>query len=139
MPPIEDSESDKNRITQAFASLIHLFAHLHGEILGTSPSQATPMDKQKIVASQGDLAVERHALVTSEIQQVDICVTQQWMRLLLWEYTMRHFIMTLDPKEHAFSLLLPITIAHKLLYLLSTVTPESIYAHGYGMVGFSMI
>ena len=135
LPPIEDRENDKARITQAFASLTQIFAHLRGDILDTSAWRVSTLDSSKIVASQSDLAVEKHTLVSSEIQQVDIFVTQQWMRLLLWEYTMRHFTMSLQSEEHAFSLLLPITIAHKLLSVLSSVTAESIYAHGYGMAG----
>lgn len=134
MPPIDDGEDDQNRITQAFASLTQVFAHLQGDILNASSRHDSTMDPEKIVASQSELAVEKHNVVLSEVQKVDIFVTQQWMRLLLWEYTMRHFTMSLETDEHAFSLLLPIKIAHNLLSLLSSVTAESIYAHGYGMV-----
>ncbi|CAM1505989.1 Fc.00g116260.m01.CDS01 [Cosmosporella sp. VM-42] len=72
MPPVEDRENDKNRITQAFASLTQIFAHLRGDILDASPSCGSTLDPDKIVASQSDLAVERHTLVSSEIQRVDI-------------------------------------------------------------------
>ena len=69
-----------------------------------------------------------------EAQRVDLFVTRQWIRLLLWEYTSRHFAMACCPADLAFSLLLPVKIGHELLSLFSMVTDAAVKTHGYGMV-----
>ncbi|CAK7214460.1 hypothetical protein SBRCBS47491_002150 [Sporothrix bragantina] len=71
----------------------------------------------------------------NETQRVDIFVTRSWIRILLWEYSVRHFVMSSStaPNNQAFSMLLPALVAHSMLGFVSTVSGEAIRAHGYGM------
>ncbi|PNY26303.1 AflYd/sugR/sugar regulator [Tolypocladium capitatum] len=133
MPSTVDEENNASGITQAFAGLTRIFAHLHRNLTRTSARPEVAMDSEAIIAAQADLCIDRYSHITSEVQQVDLFVTQQWIRLLIWEHTMRHFAMSRDSRDDAFSLFLPVTIAYDLLSLFSTVAAGSIRAHGYGM------
>lgn len=134
MPPYEEMDDSFRSITQAFSSLTRLFSHLQSNILETSSTRRPVMDPDKVTTAQTDLCAHTQHSSFTEVQQVDLFVTRQWIRLLIWEYTMRHYKMSRDSTNQAFSLLLPVTIARELLSLFPSVSAESIYAHGYGMV-----
>jgi hypothetical protein len=70
-----------------------------------------------------------------ESQRVDLFVTRQWVRLILWEYATRHFPMASHAQDLAFSLYLPVSVSHELLGHLSSVSTDgSIRPHGFSMV-----
>ncbi|KAF4980245.1 hypothetical protein FZEAL_3704 [Fusarium zealandicum] len=131
MPEVEDDSGDK-RLMQAFASLTRLFAYLEGNLMATSSNQQ-PLERQKLVSYQTALCMDSHNQADLEAQRVDLFVTRQWIRLLLWEYTARNFAMSCYPEDQAFSLFLPVKIGHEMLSLFSIVTDVAIKSHGYGM------
>lgn len=135
LPPDEDGRD----VTGAFASLTRVFAQLQGDVMGRPSRYGAGLDSRKVATAQSALCQDRHSHVLSEVQRVDLFVTQQWIRLLIWEYTMRHFKMSRESSDQAFSLLLPMAIARELLSLLCSVRMESICAHGYGMVSWRSI
>lgn len=136
-PPCEETDSEFGFITQAFSSLTHLFSHLKSNIMETSSSHRPVLDPDKVAIAQSDLCALVLNSSFTEVQQVDLFVTRQWIRLLIWEYTMRHYKMSRNSPNQAFSLLLPVMIARELLSLFLSVSADSIFAHGYGMVGDS--
>ncbi|KAG8414848.1 hypothetical protein J3459_009618 [Metarhizium acridum] len=99
----------------------------------TSSSHRPVLDPDKVAIAQSDLCALALNSSFTEVQQVDLFVTRQWIRLLIWEYTMRHYKMSRNSSNQAFSLLLPVTIARELLCLFPSVSADSIFAHGYGM------
>ncbi|KAK2591816.1 hypothetical protein QQS21_010484 [Conoideocrella luteorostrata] len=133
MPPYGETDSGFSSITHAFSSLTRLFSHLQKNIFEPSSSRKVIMDPDKVATSQLALCAQTQCSSFTEIQQVDIFVTRQWIRLLIWEYTMRHYKMSRESSNQAFSLLLPVSIARELLSLFPTVSAQSIHAHGYGM------
>ncbi|KID70373.1 uncharacterized protein G6M90_00g085990 [Metarhizium brunneum] len=132
-PPCEETDSEFGFITQAFSSLTHLFSHLKSNIMETSSSHRPVLDPDKVAIAQSDLCALVLNSSFTEVQQVDLFVTRQWIRLLIWEYTMRHYKMSRTSSNQAFSLLLPVMIARELLSLFLSVSADSIFAHGYGM------
>ncbi|KAG5980921.1 hypothetical protein E4U55_003478 [Claviceps digitariae] len=133
IPSCEETNGDFNSISEAFSSLTQLFSHLKVDILETWPSRRPVLVPEKVMAAQATLCrYSRHSSFT-EIQRVDLFVTRQWIRLLIWEYTMRHYRMSRESSSSAFSLLLPFRIAKELLPIFPAVSAESISAHGYGM------
>lgn len=131
-PEFEDGTGDRSMF-QEFIALSRLFVYLEGDFT-TVGSSKSPLDSQKIVTYQTNLSLIPDNKEFREAQRVDLCVTRQWVRLLLWEYTARHFPMTSSPADEAFSLLLPVQINHELLSMFSAVTSDAIKSHGYGMV-----
>ncbi|KAF4459384.1 sucrose utilization SUC1 [Fusarium albosuccineum] len=131
LPDVEDDMGDEH-LMQAFISLARLFAYLEGNFTTYSSSQQ-PLERQKLVSYQADLCLDSHDHDTLEAQRVDHFVTRQWIRLLLWEYTARHFAMSCYPDYEAFNLFLPVKIGHEMLSLFSMATDAAIKAHGYGI------
>ncbi|KAL1892388.1 hypothetical protein Sste5346_007126 [Sporothrix stenoceras] len=113
---------------------------LFQSFLDMDPS-TTAAEKQPLLQGNGA------EIDVDETQHVDLFVTRNWIRILLWEYSVRNFVMSSSishtsslssssSPEHnnqAFSMLLPALVAHSMLGFFSTISPESIRAHGYGM------
>jgi hypothetical protein len=136
MPDLEDDSGDPH-VMQAFLSLTKLFAYLDSNFTDVSSKQT--VDRQKLVSYQAALCQDSHEHASNEAQRVDLFVTRQWVRLLMWEYTARHFAMACYPEDQAFSLFLPVKIGHEMLSLFSLVTDSAIKAHGYGMVSVAIV
>ncbi|EXJ65873.1 uncharacterized protein A1O5_11114 [Cladophialophora psammophila CBS 110553] len=121
----------------AFIALIRLFTFLDGDILEPTPSSATVSiqgaPKNQISALQHDLTHHPLSEELDESQRVDILATRNWIRILLWQYTITHFPVSCHAKDQAFSALLPAAIAHDTLSVLEKVSWKSIQPHGYGM------
>ncbi|KAF4452709.1 hypothetical protein F53441_4516 [Fusarium austroafricanum] len=130
-PDTQDEMADEQRM-HAFISLTKIFAYLESN-LTTFSSNQQPLERQKLVSYQAALCSDSHDHAAREAQRVDLFVTRQWVRLILWEYTARHFAMSCCPDDEAFSLFLPMKIGHKMLSLLSMVTNAAIKTHGYGI------
>ena len=133
MPDIDES-GEESHLMHAFMSLTQLFSYLDGSITESSSSDQQPLERQKLVSYQADLCLDSHGAASDEAQRVDLFVTRQWIRLLVWEYTARHFAMSCYPDDPAFSLFLPVKIGHEMLSTFSLVNNEAIKPHGYGMV-----
>ena len=137
----------------SFLYLTKLFTFLDGDLIEPPSSMSAqgtttavtaaslvddPIDKQrarnKVTVFQSDLGSTAEGVGLDETQRVDIFVTRNWIRILLWEYTVRHFTMSCSADDHAFSILLPALVSHEMLGLFSAVSGKSICAHGYGMV-----
>lgn len=69
----------------------------------------------------------------NQLQKADVGVTQHWMRLHLWKLAVSRIKMSTDPAEDITSLLFPLRLAHDLLSEVSTITVDSLEAHGSGM------
>ncbi|EMR65179.1 putative aflyd sugr sugar regulator protein [Eutypa lata UCREL1] len=122
----------------AFLCLVKLFVHLERDFVETSPSPAVlfqlrDRDRYRISQYQSNLSLGLNDGPFDETQRVDLFVTRQWIRTLLWEYTVRHFSMSCKSEDQAFSMLLPISIAHETLSLFHAVSNNSLQPHGYGM------
>ena len=135
----------------SFLYLTRLFTFLDGDLIEPPSAITLPppgmaeddgedrQTRRRVTLFQSDLdpsAAEQqsNAVGLDEIQRVDIFVTRNWIRILLWEYSVRHFAMSSSPDDQAFSMLLPALVAHGMLGFFSTISGESICAHGYGMV-----
>jgi hypothetical protein len=117
---------------------MRLFTYLDGEFIGPP---ATSQDliifdekRDHISTCQRDLSCEAAESDLDETQQVDILVTRNWIRILLWQYTIMHCTVSFHADDQAFSTLLPFHSAREMLALFSTVSINAIRAHGYGLV-----
>lgn len=129
--PSLDRELDGEQVMPAFLSLMRLFAYLESEFLDCMSK--IPLERQKLITYQAALRLGEQDDAPNEAQRVDLFVTRQWVRLLIWEHTARHFAMACYPEDPAFSLFFPIKIGHEMLSQFSLVTDAAIKAHGYGM------
>ncbi|KAJ9601940.1 hypothetical protein H2200_013499 [Cladophialophora chaetospira] len=121
----------------AFIALTRLFTFLDGDLLESTPS---PNDafmplrpRDRVSTLQHDLVRQDLGEELDESQKVDIVTTRNWIRILLWQYTIAHFSVFCRAQDQAFSALLPASIAHDMLSTLEKVSWKSVQPHGYGM------
>ncbi|KAH8174328.1 fungal zn(2)-Cys(6) binuclear cluster domain-containing protein [Sarocladium implicatum] len=134
LPPLDIDAGIDPMILAAFKSLVSLFACLRANIteVATAPSDEV-FDMKRLMRYQMDLTVDPRSPGFDEAQCVDIFVTRQWIRLLIWEYTVRHFPLPYHGETPAFSLSFPVPVARELLGALSSVRNDSIVLHGWAL------
>ncbi|OCT45470.1 aflYd/ sugR/ sugar regulator [Cladophialophora carrionii] len=121
----------------AFVNLIRLFTFLDGDILSCTASLSDAAlqirAKAKVSHLQHNLVQQDAGENLDESQSVDLLTTRNWIRILLWQYTIAHFSVSCRAQDQAFSALLPATIARDMLLVLDKVSWKSVQPHGYGM------
>ncbi|KFY68782.1 hypothetical protein V498_10571 [Pseudogymnoascus sp. VKM F-4517 (FW-2822)] len=122
----------------AFLALTRLFLYLKSRFI-THPlsdqSEAVSEDQKKEISMfQHNLKLIADERSLNEMQYVDIFATRNWIRTLLWQYSIVNFPVSCHADDDAFSALLPASIAKEMLSVITTVSNWSIRAHGYGMV-----
>jgi len=81
----------------------------------------------------------------TDIQKADILVTQQWLRLVIWQSSMRQGLLSSSSPDPSMTFRYPLQIAHSLLQVISSLPTTSIEVHGLGIfekifeIGCSMI
>ncbi|ESZ98826.1 hypothetical protein SBOR_0795 [Sclerotinia borealis F-4128] len=79
------------------------------------------------------------------IQKADILVTQQWLRLIVWQSSMRQGLLSSIAADESMTFRYPLKIAHSILSVISSLPIASIEVHGMGIfekifeIGNSMV
>lgn len=69
----------------------------------------------------------------TSIQKADILVTQQWLRLIVWQSSMRQGLLSSTASDESMTFTYPLKIAHSLLDVISSLPTSSIEVHGMGI------
>ncbi|KAF4627509.1 hypothetical protein G7Y89_g10641 [Cudoniella acicularis] len=69
----------------------------------------------------------------TDIQKADILVTQQWLRLIIWQSSMRQGLLSSNAEDESMTFRYPLKIAHSLLDVISSLPTTSIEVHGMGI------
>lgn len=128
LPPLQNLEDGS--VTPAFVQLCRLFNILDITITAdpTTARNALALAQQQLSSDEAPLSLE------NELQRADISMTQQWMRIFLWQHALNvtNLSSTNDYDEFSFSF--PAQVAQTVLSNLSSLSRQSIEAHGPGMV-----
>jgi hypothetical protein len=117
-------------VTPAFVQLCKLF-HILDVTITAGPStarNALAMAQQELNSDEAPLSLE------NELQRADISMTQQWMRIFLWQHALNVTNMSSENTDDEFSFSFPAKVAQDVLSNLSSLSQQSIEAHGPGMV-----
>lgn len=146
LPNADPLDGHDNSPMPAFIALARLFIFLDGDFLeSTASSDAASISahghhpKEKVSNIQHELVQHQPPDELNESQRVDIMTTRNWVRILLWNYTISHFTVSCHAQDQAFSALLPATVAHDMLSVLGKASWKSVQPHGYGMVSAPLI
>jgi hypothetical protein len=85
----------------------------------------------------GEIPVESESI--NDIQTADICVTRQWMRAVLWKFSVNHGLLSSASADQAASLYYPLQIAREFLSMISHIPNSAIEVHGQGIVSISRL
>lgn len=135
--PSDDSQN-RPQVLQAFNSLVHLFASVDGVLV--DPGVGTEVCHQSYsreVLSQVQQELRQHGqwpVGWNEAQRGDVAITQQWLRILVWQLSLRSVPMSREPADDSMSFSYPAHVSRDALRSISTVSLDALVAHGPGMV-----
>lgn len=117
-------------VTPAFIQLCRLFNILDVTITADAASarNALALAQQQLSSDEAPLSLE------NELQRADISMTQQWMRIFLWQHALNVTNLSSMNNENEFSFSFPAQVAQNVLSNLSSLSQQSVEAHGPGMV-----
>ncbi|KZF23031.1 hypothetical protein L228DRAFT_238918 [Xylona heveae TC161] len=116
--------------SSAFPRLCNLFS-IFDDVASCDSSQQTREAFARVQdLLQGVPELPNHS---SEIQRADIGITQQWMRVLVWQLSLSHVMLSTDSTMQSLSLSFPAHIAKSAVAFMSSLSPEALEAHGIGM------
>lgn len=130
LPPLENLKDGS--VTPAFLQLCRLFNILDVTITA-DPSTA----RDALALAQQQLNDDNDSRsLQNELQRADISMTQQWMRIFLWQHALTVTSLRSTNEDDEFSFSFPAKVAQNVLGYLGTLSRESLEAHGPGMVRY---
>jgi hypothetical protein len=128
IPQLEDLHDGS--VTPAFIHLCRLFNILDATLTADPAGVrgALALAQQQLDDDQSTRNLE------NALQRADISMTQQWMRIFLWQHALRVTNLRSSDQEDGFSFSFPVKVAQNALSFLCTLPKESLEAHGPGMV-----
>ena len=138
-------DTDEADVLIAFQKLIGLFWTFDQsgvfEVLDRADFNMSSLDNQdasdpKMLESLSNSLARTTIQVDqmNDVQAVDISVTRQWMRVILWRLTQSHGLFAAPSLSQDASLYDPIQIAKEFLAAVSHMPSTAIEAHGPGLV-----
>ena len=137
--PNELFDDEDPSILAGFQCLCRLFALLDEKFVEVwryaAPGVDNSHDSAESIASiQHDLnAMSFETNWLSDIQKVDVLITQQWLRLIFWQASMRQGLVSSTSQDPVFYYDYPISIARTLCEMMSKLPMEAVIVHGSGI------
>ncbi|RAQ51431.1 aflYd/ sugR/ sugar regulator [Aspergillus flavus] len=125
-------------LVEAFDSLVGLFISVEGVLLEPGGSPRGPntimCSKDMLCRLQSQLR-QRLQWPTAyhALQRTDIAITQQWLRVLLWQLSLKNIFLSSASADDCMRLTYPVHVARDAIVLISNVPQDTFMAHGPGM------
>lgn len=136
-----DDVDDETHVLPAFRKLVNLFwifdqSGAFDILQNTDDNQfplaiSDPSNIDLLPSQLREISVDSE--LSNDIQRADICVTRQWMQVILWRASMNRG-RALPDAQQATSLSHPIQIAKEFLETVSRLPSAAMEAHGPAMV-----
>ncbi|KAG9746140.1 hypothetical protein KCU73_g7698, partial [Aureobasidium melanogenum] len=131
--PGEDSA-----ISTGLSMLFHLFSLLDLNYIQArsklSLSGGTDKEYIELAKLQEQLCRVLNLTNVSEIQRADVLITQQWLRLMVWQTALRLGLISSKSMDPSYSYTYPIQIAASLHNVLKTLPSAAMEYHGLGIL-----
>lgn len=69
----------------------------------------------------------------TSIQKADLMITQQWLRLIVWQSSFRQGLLSTASKDESFSFSFPLSIARDTAAILQSLPSRAVEVHGMGI------
>jgi hypothetical protein len=125
-------------ISSGLNMLFHLFSLLTYDFVrdrSRLPSAESTGDEYDIFADlQERLGQDLDVTAVSEIQRADILITQQWLRLAVWQTALKLGLISSTATDPSYTYSYPVQIALALCEVLKMLPSTAIEVHGLGIV-----
>lgn len=129
---------EESTISTGLSMLFHLFSLLDLNYIQArsklSLSGGTDKEYIELAKLQEQLCRVLNLTNVSEIQRADVLITQQWLRLMVWQTALRLGLISSKSMNPSYSYAYPIQIAASLHDVLKTLPSAAIEVHGLGIV-----
>jgi Fungal Zn(2)-Cys(6) binuclear cluster domain/Fungal specific transcription factor domain len=138
--PIEHFDDEDPSILAGFQCICQLFSLLDEKFVELWRQVAPEVEGasstvQNIAAIQHDLnAISFETSELSDIQKADVLITQQWLRLIFWQASMRQGLVSSASQDPVFYYDYPISIAKTLCEMMNKLPINAVIVHGSGIV-----
>ncbi|CAG8983397.1 hypothetical protein HYALB_00000565 [Hymenoscyphus albidus] len=128
-------EYEAPEIHSGFMHLVHSYHLLDCSFVDSwNEASAKPGCETTYTDLQRQLNLPHPAHISlTDIQKADILVTKQWLRLIVWQSSMRQGLLSSNAEEESMTFRYPLKIAHSLLDVISSLPTKSIEVHGMGI------
>ncbi|KAH8670305.1 hypothetical protein BGZ60DRAFT_32862 [Tricladium varicosporioides] len=128
-------EYESPEIHSGFMHLVNSYHLLDASFVDSwNEASDAPASTNTYTALQRQLNLPHPAhLSLTDIQRADILVTQQWLRLIIWQSSMRQGLLSSNAEDESMTFHYPLKIAHSLLDVISSLPTTSIEVHGMGI------
>lgn len=122
-------------IHSGFMHLVNSYHLLDSSFVDSwNESASAPASTATYTSLQQQLSRPHSASISlTSIQKADILVTQQWLRLIVWQSSMRQGLLSSNAEDESMTFRYPLKIAHSLLDVISSLPTHSIEVHGMGI------
>lgn len=122
-------------IHTGFTHLVNAYHLLDASFVDAwNESAAAPASTATYTLIQQQLNLPHPAHISlTDIQKADILVTQQWLRLIVWQSSMRQGLLSSSAADESMTFRYPLSIAHSLLGVITSLPTTSIEVHGMGI------
>jgi len=69
----------------------------------------------------------------TDIQQADLLITQQWLRLIIWRSSEKRRFLSWSPEQESMGVAFPLEIARETAFILSSLRSTAVEVHGMGI------
>lgn len=122
-------------ISLSLSSLFHLFSLLDMNFIRSwNEMSVSPSTVDELTSLQEKLRQPPSVNGVAETQRANILITQQWLRLMVWQTALRLGLISSTAADPAFMYTYPLVIASSLCEVLKTLAPIAIQVHGLGIV-----
>lgn len=112
--------------------LANLLSEIPEAMINSSTNLTLTMEEVMVI--QTNLLRNNAFLSFTEVEQVNLFITRQWLRLLVWEYTIKHFAMSFESQHPALSFTFPFILGNETAMFLSLVLSKSLAVYGHDLV-----
>lgn len=129
-------------VSAGLSMLFHLFSLLDLNYIQSrsrlSLSGGTDKEYIELAMLQEQLCRVLDLTDVSETQKADVLITQQWLRLMVWQTALKLGLISSTSMNPSYSYAYPIQIASSLQEVLKTLPSTAIEVHGLGIVSHSI-
>lgn len=128
-------EYEAPEIHSGFMHLVHSYHLLDSSFVDSwNEASDAPGSTMTYTALQRQLNLPHPAHISlTDIQKADILVTKQWLRLIVWQSSMRQGLLSSSAEDESMTFRYPLKIAQSLLDVISSLPTTSIEVHGMGI------
>jgi len=134
LPTLDEDPSESVELS-GFLHLVNLFQPFDDTFVGLWNKTRVGCSTEWITALQKQLAEALpEYLHSTESQAVDLRISQQWLRIMVWQLSIGHGYLSAAAPESSMNLKYPIEISRDLVTAASTFSHLAMEVHGVGLV-----